>query len=207
MLVFIHKMDVKMRSKQYQKNRVFLDFQLLRNRKAQMEIMGLLVIIILLSVGMLFTVNYMIHKKPSEVKKTYTESQMASNILSAILKTSTPQSKIDPLYCHNVDFTELLQDCAQFESIQCYNGQRSCTYAEENIRDMLNKTLARYNKPYRFKAWRVNGRLLFDPPIINLDCDDDFIGPDADQYIQRQTKLSPVPLNPGTLMVQFDICS
>ena len=179
---------------------------MVKSTKAQMEIMGLLVIIILLSIGMLFTVNYMIHKKPSNVKKTFTENQMASNILSAILKTSTPQNPGDQLYCSKTDFTELLQDCAQFETVQCSNGQYSCEYAEEQITNMLNKTLAKYNKPYRLKAWRVNGKELFE--IVNLQCTEEYIGEGAgDLYIQRQTKLSPIPLNPGTLMVQFDICS
>jgi len=178
----------------------------MKNRRAQMEIMGLLVVIILLAVGMLFTVNYMINKKPSEIKKTYTESQMASNILSSILRTTTPEDTKDQLYCHKVDFTELLQDCALFETIQCSNGQPSCKYAEEQITEMLNNTLAKYNKPYRFKAWRVNGDQLIE--IKNLNCDEEHIGEGIlAMYTQRQTKLLPIPLNPGTLMVQFDICS
>lgn len=181
----------------------------MRFKKSQMEIMGLLVIIILLAVAMLFTVNYMIHKKPSEAKKTFTESQLASNILSAILKTSTPQDKADLLYCHKVDFTELLQDCAQFETIQCDNGKYSCEYAGEHIRDMLNKTLGEWNKAYRFKAWRVYGDELPFSPIVNEEgvaCNESYIGPGR-EYQERESKLSPVPLNPGTLMIQFDICS
>ena len=179
-------------------------------RKGQMEIMGLVVIIILLAIGMLFTVSYMINRKPSEAKKTYTESQMASNILSAILKTSTPQDKIDPLYCDRADFTELLQDCATFETIYCYNsGMGSCRYAEYYISYMLNKTLGQYNKAYRFKAWVVgapSGETII-PTIINEQCDDAFIGSGRRYEAGRKTKLSPIPLNPGTLMVQFDICS
>ena len=175
-------------------------------KKSQMEIMGLLVIIILIAIGMLFTVNYMIHRKPSEAKKTYTESQMASNILSAILKTSTPLNESSELYCSKVDFTELLQDCARPKTITCKNGYGSCEYAAYYIEDMLNKTLGVYNKAYRFKAWEVNGNELSFSPIINLNCNDTYIG-EGRKYAGRQTKLSPVPLNPGTLMVQFDICS
>ena len=177
-------------------------------KKGQMEIMGLVVIIILLSIGMLFTVSYMINKKPSEAKKDFTESQMASNILSSILKTSTPGDSADLLYCHKVDFTELLQDCALFNSIICANGQSSCEYAKDNIEIMLNKTLGKWNKAYRFKASKVGsrtGQTIF-PNIVKEECDDDQIGPDL-MYSGRKTKLRPIPLNPGTLMVQFDICS
>lgn len=178
------------------------------NKKSQMEIMGLLVIILLLAIAMLFTVRYMIHREPSEAKKSFTESQMASNIMSAILKTSTPLDISDPLYCHKVDFTELLQDCATFKSIDCYNGMGSCRYAETYITEMLEKTLAKWNRPYRFSAWRVGGDELF-PPIDTpnrVKCIKENVGPEK-EYEDRKTKLSPVPLNPGTLMVQFDICS
>lgn len=169
--------------------------------------MGLIVIIILLAIGMLFTVNYMIKKKPSETKKSFTESQMAANIMSAILKTSTPLDSNDPLYCSKMDFTELLQECAGFNMIRCNNGMDSCEYANHSITKMLNSTLAKWKKPYRFRAWRVpKGTERDKVDIINLDCTELNIGPEKD-YQQRQTKLSPVPLNPGTLMIQFDICS
>jgi hypothetical protein len=177
-------------------------------KRAQMEIMGLVVIILLLSLGMLFTVNYMIKRQPSEAKKDYTESQMAANILSAILKTSTPMDESDPLYCYKVDFTELLQDCSRpFPIIYCEGiGLSSCDYAQNNIKKMLDDTLGQWNRPYRFKAWRVNDDKELFEPIVGLECDDNNIGP-GKKYIQRKTKLSPIPLNPGTLMVQFDICS
>jgi hypothetical protein len=175
------------------------------HKKSQMEIMGLLVIIILLSVGMLFTVNYIINKKPSTVEKKFAESQMASNILSAILKTSTPQNENDPLYCSKVDFTELLQDCAKFQTIMCNSGT-SCQYANKNIADMLNKTLGKYNKAYRLRAWKVGDEKNPVMKIENLNCNENNIGSDK-LYSRREPKLSPVPLNPGTLMVQFDICS
>jgi hypothetical protein len=156
-------------------------------------------------VAMLFTVNYMIHKKPSEAKAKFTKSQMASNILSSILKTSTPHDSTDDLYCNKVDFTELLQDCAKFQTIMCNSGP-SCDYANTNIELMLDKTLKKWNRAYRFKAWRVGDE---KKPIINiehLNCNEDNIGPGR-LYSGREPALSPIPLTPGTLMVQFDICS
>jgi hypothetical protein len=185
---------------------VFEHFQKLRFRKSQTEIMGLLVVIILLAIAMLFTVNYMIHKKPSTAEETYTESQTASNILSSILKTSTPWNGSNPLYCSRAEFTDLLKDCARFQEIVCKNGENSCDYANEHITEMLQETLAKWNVAYRFRAWNTADE---SKPLIyteNLGCNETNIGPDM-LYSSRETKIQPIPLNPGTLMVQFDICS
>jgi hypothetical protein len=193
-------------SKKCKKPSAFEHFQKLRFRKSQTEIMGLLVVIILLSIAMLFTVNYMIHKKPSTAEETYTESQTASNILSSILRTSTPWDDNDDLYCSRVEFTDLLKDCARFQEIVCKNGENSCDYADEHITEMLEKTLAEWKVAYRFRAWNTADE---NRPIIyteNLGCNETSIGPDM-LYSSRETKIKLIPLNPGTLVVQFDICS
>lgn len=192
-------------SRKCKKPSAFEHFQKLRFRKSQMEIMGLLVIIILLSISMLFAVNYMIHKKPSTAEKKFTESQMASNILSSILKTSTPSDEDDHLYCSKVDFTDLLKDCAEFQSIMC-KTEYSCDYARTHITEMLEKTLAKWGRAYRFKAWNAADEAHPLVYIENLGCNETSIGPDR-LYSGREVKISPIPLNPGTLMVQFDICS
>jgi hypothetical protein len=201
-------MEMKMHnlSRRCKKPSASEQFQKLRFRKSQTEIMGLLVVIILLAVAMLFTVNYMVHRKPSTAEQTYTESQTASNILSSLLKTSTPWNESNPLYCRKADFTDLLEDCAGFQEIICKNGQYSCDYANEHITDMLNKTLAKWNVAYRFRAWNA---AYENSPIVrieNLGCNESNIGPER-TYSGREVKIQPIPLNPGTLIVQFDICS
>jgi hypothetical protein len=175
-------------------------------KKSQTEIMGLLVVIILLAIAMLFTVNYMIHRKPLTAEQTYTESQTASNILSSLLRTSTPQDSDNPLYCSRADFTELLKDCARFQEIMCKDGKNSCDYANEHMAEMLQTTLAEWNIPYRLRAWNTADESKPIVHIENLECNETNIGPDR-IYSGREVKIQPIPLNPGTLIVQFDICS
>jgi hypothetical protein len=86
------------------------------------------------------------------------------------------------------------------------NSGYSCDYARANIDDMLEKTLAKWGRAYRFKAWNAADERQPLVSIENLNCNEEHIGPDR-LYSGREVKISPIPLNPGTLMVQFDICS
>ena len=48
-------------------------------KKSQMEIMGLVVIVVLVTVAMLVAVQFIVIREPSELKKAYTHSQLAIN--------------------------------------------------------------------------------------------------------------------------------
>ena len=47
-------------------------------RKSQMEIMGLVIIIVLLMIGMLFVVKFTILDKPKTVKKSFAEKKLTT---------------------------------------------------------------------------------------------------------------------------------
>jgi len=154
--------------------------------KAQMELLGLAIIIILVSLGMLFVVRFALMSPVDDIKKEYTYTEMASNELNAILKSTT-------MDCKGTDLTELLQDCAISENIMCENGERSCKYANDTIYYILNATLTQWKKTYAFNV-SVNGveLIYFEEGDIREDVD-------------RQTKLFPVPLDSGTMIVKLMI--
>lgn len=113
-----------------------------KRRKAQMEILGLMIVIILIIMGILFAVRFVITKPASETKQEYTRSQLTSNFGIALLQATTED-------CRGIDMTELLTDCSEFESITCGNGKRSCDYANESILYILENTL----DPWRVKYY------------------------------------------------------
>ncbi len=164
-----------------------------KNKKSQLEIMGLVVIVILLTIGMLFMVKFVITRKPSEIKKTYTQTQMASNMLSAILKSTAKD-------CMNVDMTELLQDCVSGESIICPDGgNSSCDYVMNTIEGMLNSTLGEWKTEYDFRVyWDVDFRTIADnTKNFTVGC----------KTPERETKHYPIPTDIGsTLIVRLAIC-
>jgi len=106
--------------------------------KAQMEIMGLVLIVILIAIAMLFTLQFVILKQPTAIKKTYTRSTL-TNMVDAILNTNTE--------CREINFRSLLQDCASsFEGsrINCF-GSDSCEYVEDELNKIFDNTLRKWN--------------------------------------------------------------
>ena len=153
-------------------------------KKGQMEIMGLVVIVILLSLAMLFVLQFVLLKEPSQTKKTYTHSQLSANTLNALLKTTTS--------CRGQDVTQLLQDCASYRPdglIQCETGQRSCSYVKDTILVILNGTLDYWNKDYLLTAD------LAELEFSQGSC----LG-------ERQSRIYPIPVEGDIMNIRLDIC-
>ncbi len=151
--------------------------------KSQMEIMGLVIIVILISVAMLFVLQAML--KPSEsAKKTYTSAQLASNTLNSIVQTETG--------CFT-DMTTLLKDCSEFQQIEC-DYLNSCEFIEKEIKHILNTTLRTWNKAYRFEIYI---------PAYNQQIMNDSYG-----RCVRDIKSELYPLSAAgtTLFIKLDIC-
>ncbi|MBR9706308.1 hypothetical protein GOV14_04685 [Candidatus Pacearchaeota archaeon] len=159
----------------------------MKNKKGQMEIMGLAIVIMLLIVGMLFVVRFVITKEPEGYKKEFTQSQLASNMLNTLLKTNTD--------CPDLTITELLQDCGHNPdnpAITCSNnGKKSCQFVEDTAKYIFNQTLDEWNINYHFTVYFEE-----DNPIIELGstCPND-----------QKTEIFPIP-SYTTLFTRLDIC-
>ncbi len=174
------------------------------SKKAQMEIMGLAIIVLLLSFGMLLVFRFVLLKPAEQPRETFTETQMASNILSSILRTSSG--------CRSTDMTELLQDCATTPIILCqqsdahtniqqyftshFSEVNSCEYAEASLKYIFNQTFEEWKQKYNFIAYLDD----INNPIMQLN-NSICIG-------EKQVKEFPIPTTSGrTLFVRFEICS
>jgi hypothetical protein len=112
-----------------------------RNKRSQMEIMGLAIIIILVSLAMLFAVTWMLNPKASQTQKAK-ESVVAANFLSAMLGTTTD--------CNKRTVGDLLRDCALTQGASKCEAQTSCEYANDVIGRLFNATLNTWNRDYYF---------------------------------------------------------
>ena len=156
-----------------------------KTKKTQMEILGLAVIILLVSMAILFVVKFVLMSPQNNIKKDYTFNQLASNELSAILRSSTT--------CKGTDVTELLQDCATYNNIHCENNQDSCEFSRDTIAFLLSNTLDVWKKSYLLDV-SLNGNNLMT-----------FKNGKFDDNTERQTKIFPIPVETGSLIVTINI--
>jgi len=170
----------------------------MRRKKSQMEIMGLAIIVVLLFLGMVFVIKFVVLKPPKEYKKEYTRTELASNVIGAMLYTTAPD-------CSKVTFAKLFQDCALGDPGSIYCGTKppsegggswySCGYAAYHAKDILERTLGEdgLNLNYYFQVEANDADLPGFAPI-----GDSCLG-------ERKQKRYPLP-GASTIYVILDIC-
>ena len=158
-----------------------------KNKKSQAEIVGLVIIVLLITIGLLFVVRFVVLRKPSDVKQTFVHSELASNMINVLLKTTTD--------CKKSDVTDLFQDCAAFKRIDC-DEVDSCEMVNDTIEKILNNSLDKWNKQYEFRAYKSNDK---EHPISSY-------GKCANNA-DRESATYAIPAEWETLFLQLDICS
>jgi hypothetical protein len=108
------------------------------SRKGQMEIMGLVFIVILVVMGLLLLLLFIGKGQPT--LKRFTESALAYNYLTTLGETRTA--------CRDYAIDDLLRECAAGAAFNCENGQDPCRYSEDTINEILSKTLTAWNRNY-----------------------------------------------------------
>ncbi|MBR9699305.1 hypothetical protein GOV09_02525 [Candidatus Woesearchaeota archaeon] len=168
------------------------------NKKSQMELMGLAIVVVLLSLVFLFVVRFVILRPPSEpIGKEFAESEMAANFLNAMMETNNPD-------CSDIKMSTLFQDCANNPPdgrIRCSNPDAySCFYLRNKLGELFGSTFNSWNINYNFYA-------SFDPNDIEGTSKDILTFDDDDCTGNRRMKQQPLPLNPpNTLYLSLFIC-
>lgn len=150
-----------------------------------MEILGLAIVVVLMLVATIFVVRFLVLKAPTEYRKGFVSSELASNMLSTFLRTAAKD-------CSQLTMTELLQDCAQGKSITCDNGQDSCRFAESAANNIFENTLEKWNMEYEFLAY--------------TDVNQPFIKIGKPCKAEKKSKLYPIPISAATMYTKLDIC-
>lgn len=117
-------------------------------KKGQLEIMGLAIVVILISLIVLFVVRFIVLREPKDYRKEYTEFDISYSFVNTLMNTNSPD-------CYDLSFTELFKDCKSARVVNC-GGDSSCDYLEEILPDILNKTLGVQSINYEFIAYRNN---------------------------------------------------
>jgi hypothetical protein len=114
-------------------------------KKSQVEIMGVAVIVLLISVALLFIISFKTNQAantPNPVV-SYSNDQLGTNFLSAALKTNV---------CPAYKLEDLISACGKGAEQACTEPGPGvpCNDANEAITAMLEKSLDDWNVPYIF---------------------------------------------------------
>ena len=122
------------------------------HEKGQMEIMGLAIILILITLGGLWAIMSM-GGDESSIEEEFETTSLGASFLNTFLGMDTG--------CANSNIWDLLRDCAQQRRINCPGdidpwgkGRElgSCKYINESLSYILNQTLDERASRYRFVA-------------------------------------------------------
>jgi hypothetical protein len=167
-------------------------------KKGQMEIMGLLIVVILMILGMLFVVRFVILKPGDTIKQSYADTVLAANLKNSILLFST--------HCHNKRIQDLLADCVSGGVLECNSGFRkinSCAYATEKIDEIFAKTVVRWRREYQFEACLFRNGRCDATNLVRIPA-----GAAYNEVCQqeRESKFSPIQTEKGIMKVTLNIC-
>jgi len=119
----------------------------MNTKKAQTEIIGLVVIVIIVSIAMLFYLSYATGKGETSTRdniyKEYTNNELSVSFIQTLLKTSIEN-------CGDASFEDLVYDCGTKRQITCTTGFNSCEQANKTVRTILNETLDEWDLAYGF---------------------------------------------------------
>jgi hypothetical protein len=113
--------------------------------KAQLEVMGLAMIVVIISVGFIFVTQFSGDKKDTSLIEEYTSRQISTTYLEALLKSNA-------VGCHKADVETLLRDCAGTKEIVCEDGTKSCNFLNRTLTDLFRTTLVNWTQEFRFSA-------------------------------------------------------
>lgn len=164
------------------------------SRRAQQEIIGLVIIVLIVSMAMLIYLSSKAEEaeenQGTNIHKEYAYNELAMSFLDTLIDTSV---------C-NVDIDKLVRDCGSRQEIVCSDGKTSCEKLNETIIEIKNDTLDVWGMPYGLIINYPQGA-HDDYEYVRNNCTNETTGRSAPGWI-------PVSLHPqGTAMIELGICS
>lgn len=153
------------------------------NKKAQMEILGLAIIVVLISMGILFALS-LGGDDDVNIEAEFEQKNLAASYINTLLGTTTS--------CYQATFRELIQDCAQGGTIYC-DGVDSCGFVIAEFDKIAQRVLAVRKATY---SMRLKGPGPVEDISSGLEACPGELTPGI-QYI---------PTRQGTVTIRLDLC-
>jgi len=111
--------------------------------RAQLEIMGLVIIVIIIITGLLIFLVSKVSSPPKNFQKAYMTSELATNMLLAMTRVNIRE-------CPDSTLGELITDCARPTPSRRCLDYTSCEIINKTINEILNNTLVLWDVKFRF---------------------------------------------------------
>jgi len=163
-------------------------------RKAQIEIAGLLIIVVLVSLVLMFVLTFNVADKENqgEPVKQVKESQIRDNFGPVLLETSTE--------CDGKTIRELLADCGSVREIECPGPDTtSCAYVKTVIGEILKETLVKQGFAYIMSVKKGDSVIDTGNMYFENDCN-----PDG---VSSVPSINPFETDYGTMKLVLVQCS
>lgn len=118
----------------------------MKSKKAQEEIVGFVLVMVLIAVVALVFLGLQLRQKPAA-----SESKQVANLLDAMLKYTTECSVSLPQY---ETLRDLIKSC--YEQAKCSNGMQACQYLQDTADKMLLAALADVEAERPVKSYQLN---------------------------------------------------
>lgn len=155
-----------------------------------MEIMGLIVIVILITLVLFFVLAFDVNKAQNNAAPTaFSQDKLTGTLGTTLFETTTTCGR---------SVKELLEDCASYKEIQC-GTEDSCTYVNNTIINITNRTLAISGIKYFINISSTEGKTT---TFIESGCNPD-----------KSKNLKTVPITSvstgygSTMRFQLTICT
>ena len=122
---------------------------------------GLVVIDILITLGMLFLTKFSFSKDPEQ--KVFERKRLAESTMAAIMKTTAFECSQSGFYPQIQE--DILEDCAQSRQSSAKficGGLESCAYLDEIIPRLLEESLGGWHVNYEFESVLVS----YEEPLV-----------------------------------------
>jgi len=179
------------------------------DKKAQAEIIGITIVMVLIMVGIIFVIRFVVLPDNSTIKQSFDRNQFAANFIDVTLKTSTN--------CRGFEMTELVQHCFESGGSQglspndfcpsdpliCPGGCSSCDFLNTTFELILNNSLQKlpqFGYDIRMCEW----------DSFSNNCTQDIIGSFSQNscFLKRNydSKQQGIPTDVGLRVIQMNIC-
>lgn len=163
------------------------------HRKAQMEMIGIALVVVFVVFALLFFLATSI-KEPKKAQEQFSRAQLAKSLLNAMVNTRTA--------CSNLDMTTVLEDCAGLERLECGADDAELTSCGLLLRDI--PLLLEAMIPEGGYRWKVMSGSPGGSGSVIKELETSR-GCETRRNVEQANQ--PMPLRGGTVTMVLEVCS